>query len=102
MTDDEIIAVVQARKDGKRIQSRASEEYYGRKFNEEEWGDSDPAAWDFYHQDYRVAPEPRKPREWWLIVDNEAFVIGCESPSETMSRYLKKDQSGLVHVREVI
>ncbi len=59
MTDDEIIAVLQARKEGKIIQTRSH-------FHPlEGWQDCTP-VWDFYQNDYRVKPELGKPREWWI------------------------------------
>ncbi len=60
MTDDEIIAVVQAHKEGKKIEVRKELDngtYY--------WVATDP-AWNFSVYCYRVAIEPRKPREWYL------------------------------------
>ncbi len=56
MTDEEIIAVVQAHKEGKRIQirRRSSDEIksdYG-------WKSGDPLRWNFIECEYRVAPEP--------------------------------------------
>ena len=59
MTDDEIIAVVQAHKEGKKIQVRSR--ICGS------WAGCENPAWAFDNLDYRVAPEPRKPREWWVM-----------------------------------
>src|SRR5436190_20474355 len=56
MTDDEIIAVVQAHKDGKQIQRCGKAPHYMvHKWNE--WKDSNP-NWNFADFDYRTAPEP--------------------------------------------
>ncbi|SRR6266436_2001798 len=76
MTDDDIIAVVQAHKDGKPIQSRAKETYFTARTNETNWSevhfgamvtDGFAQGFDFRRYDYRVAPEPRKPREWDVV-----------------------------------
>lgn len=64
MTDDEIIAVVQAHKEGKQIQAVGVCEG-DRDIN---WRDVHLFYWDFQHYNYRVKPEPRKPREWWAEV----------------------------------
>ncbi len=59
MTDDEIIAVVQAHKEGKRIEVSGP--------NGGNWSVTSKPQWDFQNLDYRVAPEPRKPREIRLV-----------------------------------
>jgi hypothetical protein len=53
--------------------------------------------WNFIKTDYRVAPEPRKPREWW------AEMYSDESVGQlfTDSRELTKGGE-LIRVREVI
>lgn len=48
MTDEEIIAVVSAHKEGKQIQQRSK----GTK----DWHDTDSPNWNFYVLDYRIAP----------------------------------------------
>ena len=64
MSDDEILEVVQAHKEGKKIESRP--------LHLDQWFPilslSSP-TWNFAENDYRVAPEPRKPREWRLKFD---------------------------------
>jgi hypothetical protein len=62
MSDDEIIAVVQARKDGKKIECRSILPSGWNKWSSVNW----PPVWNFEKAEYRVAPEPRKPREWWV------------------------------------
>lgn len=49
MTDEEIIAVVTAHKEGKQIQQRSK----GAK----DWNDTDKPNWNLYVLDYRVKPE---------------------------------------------
>ena len=90
MTDDEIIAVVQAHKEGKKIQISVK--------GSGDWCffDGDP-SWNFCTCDYRVAPEPRKPREWWaeLPTDGSVGQIFTNRGQLTIG-------GELVRVREVI
>jgi hypothetical protein len=60
MTDDEILEVVAAHKEGKKIQVQSITD-------RNLWYDEPAPTWNFANHNYRVAPEPRKPREWWLI-----------------------------------
>jgi hypothetical protein len=57
MAHDEMIAVIAAHKEGKTIQYRA------RWGAPEGWQDTpnDP-VWNFYYNEYRIKPEPCKPR----------------------------------------
>lgn len=87
MTDTEIVQVVEARRDGSRIQFR-------RRYHENgPWEDTDSKPqWDFIRFDYRVKPEPPKPREWWIYpVDGNLSCSIEGSPT-----------AGFVHVREVM
>ena len=56
MTHDEMIAVIQAHKDGKAIQQNC----LGT------WMDVTNPSWDFHVFDYRIKREPRIAREVWL------------------------------------
>jgi hypothetical protein len=67
MSDDEILAVVQAYKEGKKIQVCSPIE--GAK-----WHDCERPMWAFDNLDYRVAPEPRKPREWSVHVVTDGVI----------------------------
>ncbi len=85
MTDDEIIAVVRAHKEGKEIQCRmlgSSREFYG-------WNITSPSSdplhpsgstegnrswWNFETHEYRVLHGPRKPREWDLYVSDDGHL----------------------------
>lgn len=94
MTDDEIIAVVQAHKDGKTIRSEARGCGGG-------WTETFPEgkaiSWNFHYYDYYIVPEPRKPREWMIVLDQNLGDGGyvCR-PSQNRSAGEK------VRVREVI
>ena len=61
MTNDEIIAVVQAHKEGKKIERRLRNSITAL------WLLAPDPVWNFNEHDYRVALEPRKPRELVLI-----------------------------------
>lgn len=60
MTDDEILAVVQARKEGKRIVCRDH-------INTMPWTIDYNCSWDFRTYIYRIAPEPSKSCEETMI-----------------------------------
>lgn len=97
MTHDEMIAVIQAHKNGKRIQYQ---DIYG---SNHAWRDViDEPCWSFAANNYRVKPEPR---EWW----------NCEYPGGDVKRFVAKrdaeewkekscarDVMKIIHVREVI
>lgn len=73
MTNDEIIAVVQADSEGKEIEcielNRA----------DDTWGSAGP-EWNFAAFDYRVKTEPKKPREWQVHVQERQLHIVHEAP----------------------
>lgn len=58
MSADEMIAVIQAHKNGKMIERRPKDV--------RDWSDETGPVWDFFSSDYRIKPEPPKPREFWL------------------------------------
>ncbi len=98
MTDDEIISVVQAHKEGKAIQGRWHDE-------SQWWLLTQSGAWARFHQcDYRVAPEPPttagelQPREWSVHVTKEAY------PHEMITSFPVHQDSikETILVREVI
>ncbi len=86
MSHQEIIAVVQAHKEGKQIQTQSHLYQIG-------WQNCNP-VWNFYENDYRVAPEPRKPREFIVNLYNDGSIS-----STFERRELQIDQ---ILVREVI
>ncbi len=81
MEHDEIIAVVQAHKDGKDIQ------FFNR--IDKRWNGINPPAWDFASHDYRVKPEPRE----WDMVLCCGSMCSCDAPC---------DEAEKVKVREVL
>jgi hypothetical protein len=72
MSDDEILAVVQAHKDGKPLQMRSNylvgTGCIAQPLGTANWRGCTHPPWDFMNYEYRVAPEPRKPREWMLFL----------------------------------
>ncbi len=99
MTDDEIIAVVRAHKEGKTIQYR---KLHGpRIWNEEGWVNHPfgNIEWHFVSIEYRVAPEPRKPREWKIPITANGGVAYTANGGVA---YLTTEPITIVRVREVI
>ncbi len=88
MTDDEIISVVQAHKEGKEIQVNSNGTWRSVMGH---------PVWNFPEHEYRVAPEPRKPREWWLNDQNLLFADEHTARSLSTNTYYDP-----IHVREVI
>lgn len=64
MTDQEIIEVVTAHKEGKKIESKWNRNLASSDWELMKWHECENPTWDFGYYDYRVAPEPRK--ELWL------------------------------------
>ena len=87
MTDDEIIAVVQAHKEGRKLE--------WRHLGEDRWWTCSPRfGWRFDVVEYRVSPHPRQPREWDVHVTKHGQIIGY-SP-------LFPDECNKIKVREVL
>jgi hypothetical protein len=93
MTHDEMIAVIQADKDGKEIQYRMKHPSYT-------WYKCEPVPmWNFCECDYRVKP---KPREFWVLLaaDNAACTVyDCMQEACT---HAEKYKLSMLEVREVI
>lgn len=80
MTHDEMIAVIQAAKDGKQIQLRRN--------SQEPWRNVVSPRFDFDSFDYRAKPEPR---EWWVCTFQSNGLVNCD-----------KAHPGAFKVREVV
>ncbi len=103
MTHDEMIAVIQAHKDGKQIQ---------RRFNGAgsfPWEDLKVGDyWNFTDWDYRIKPEEKKPRELVVVIDDCGKIQGCDwfsGPGTTIPVYSAEGMSKAVHFmrfREVL
>lgn len=81
MTDAEKGALLLAHCEGKVI------EYYAGCGN---WEATSCQPWEWAVDAYRVRPEPKKPREWWIY------------PDTGIIRYHKPACPHAVHVREVM
>jgi len=92
MTDDEIISVVQAHKEGKKIQFQTR---IGTIWRDCEVSFKEP-SWNFNLYRYRVAPEPRKPREWRVVV------TGGDEICSYSPLFYGEPPSYTIKVREVI
>lgn len=93
MTDAEIIEVVQAHKEGKQIQDKANYD------DDTKFRTIDDPKWAFDVRDYRVKPEPRKPREWDVLISVDGKILESPRPTYDQTRqfYCKT-----IRVREVI
>lgn len=89
MTHDEMIAVIQAHRDGKAI-----EYTYGK----HGWMSATTPSWDFSAYTYRVKPEPR---EWWVVLAKDKTVFLTGYPTESLARSNWPDYD-VVKVREVL
>jgi hypothetical protein len=87
MTDQQILDVVRAHQEGKQIQQSRLE------YNNGEWIDCHYGpGWNFANFSYRVKPEPKIPREFWIHDYSDGTLevsrsAGC---------------SKCIHVREVL
>lgn len=98
MTTAEILALVQAYAEGKQIQFRCAGS------TNEGWIDVLPRErfdLNFYSYDYRIKPEPRAPREWWIA--------WCEEHGPSLKAWSEAPvlmghcpACHIVHVREVL
>ena len=70
MTHDEMIAVIKAHKDGKKIECKRNDE-------DVQWKAVKNPLWDFNRNDYRIAREPRKCWVRWLG-DGLVEVVPCD------------------------
>lgn len=72
MSEKDIIEVIVAHQNHKQIQVRRMGRAQG--FRDGKWYDVVNPRWNFEDNDYRVAPEPRKAREWDLYVSDNGHV----------------------------
>lgn len=81
------ISVMQAALEGKPIQGR-------KRCSDDHWYTVEP-AWEWKTYEYRIAPEPRKPREFFVSVSDDGVAFKFDEGDERLG-YEK------VRVREVI
>ncbi len=93
MTHDEMIAVIQAHKEGKAVQIRFRPE--GKI-----WYDAPLPDWHFPAVDYRVKPEPKVSREFCITVDRYGNVR--DGHLITGMKGFHDQIQAAIHVREVL
>ncbi len=104
MTHDEIIAVVSGHKAGAKVQF-CQHRYDGSRGD---WIDCEAApCWNFMSCDYRVAPEPRKARELWVVfVSDRIHMVAAHTEREarglTNAHVSNGDNAECIRVREVL
>lgn len=93
MTHDEMIAVIAAHRDLKAVQWRLKSNI--GQWNR--WFDCPPdhKNWNFVVADFRIKPEPPKPREWWIVAYKDGSVVAGEP-------YFAGHPVGCIFVREVL
>lgn len=74
MRHDEMIAVIQAHKEGKPIQFRLPGSYWTDSPGHLEHG----PYFDFDQFQYRIKPDPRKPREWCIELVHVREILESE------------------------
>lgn len=97
MTDEEIIAVVQAKIEKKNIESRLLTPASGEQYK---WRLNNAPVWNFADFEYRVAPEPFRK---WLVVDKNGIVVAAYSEHEKLMAINSSSATGfsLHHVQEI-
>lgn len=65
MTHDQMVEVIQAHQEGKTLEARDIGTSAWTRCRQ-------PPSWDFRDYEYRIKPEPPKPREFWIwLYDND-------------------------------
>lgn len=97
MTIDSMIEVLNAHRNGKKIQLIS-------KTHPNRWTDCALAInggplWDFTDYDYRIKPEPKRPREFWLVNHLEN---GATSACKTCGPFKSKEEANRAEGNEII
>lgn len=82
------ISVMQAALEGKKIE-------YRNAGSDNPWCHypNEPLVWNWPHVEYRIAPEPRKPREWYVWINQSGEIFPCRGTTGSLP---------VIRVREVI
>lgn len=92
MTHDEMIAVIQAQRDGKGIQAKS---YLAGAY----WHDISYSGFDFGNYEYRVKPEPRY---FWIVAPKDG-VERCDTLLANANQFdCPRAQGGWIKVCEVL
>lgn len=96
MTHDEMIALIQAHKDGKTIQNRM-------KARNDVWKDAPAPSWNFWNFEYRVKAEPQT---IYAIRSNLGVVVHCSANEdyirEKKRKYYPSDSYSVVEFVETM
>lgn len=96
MSHDEMIAVIAADRDGKIVEARSYPDFGpGNPWTE----CTDEPSWNFDEVEYRIKPEPPKPREWWIHVP---VVHASTRDIFPCPQSYVPDGEKEIHVREVL
>lgn len=97
MTHDEMIAVIQAHKDGKQIEWQSvTAEWLPFAFQ-------DLPAFNFVNTRYRIKPHlPRKAREWWIHCQDLGNAVVYMSGMYSCPQSQINEGEHEIHVREVL
>ena len=102
MTPDEMIEVIRGWKDGKPIQRRRIGHQVGERWEDFRSGD----ILNFGEWEFRIKPEPKKSREWALVVNDAGEIVGgCAwGPDSVIACPTSPAQQRfhVVHVAEVL
>jgi hypothetical protein len=92
MGHNAMIAIIAAHRDGKQIEAR----HHG----ESHWFSTHkPPHWNFHEFEYRIKPEPPKPREFCLSISDSGYVAGGHPITGNDRLHYGKNY---IHVREVL
>lgn len=102
-----MLSVLQAHVAGKNIQFRFLIPISER--DQLSWVDLHNAdhPFNFASAEYRIKPEPPKPREWWIRLNSDGVIIPSDTNLADNQGYFDrldvfKYNSQIVHVREVL
>jgi hypothetical protein len=92
MTIDEQIAVMTAFRDGKAVEFRCTT-------TNNRWMTTDKPVWNFHEIEYRVKPEPPKPREFWLKGVPPGFIMARNNGGGIELRVKNKEDDLVEYAR---
>jgi hypothetical protein len=96
MTPKEMAAVMVAFEDGKPIDCR-------QRISLGAWQRVDLPSWDWTYWEYRVHPEPPKPREVWMCdCISEVFASRARAEKDARALNVGYRRPDIIHFREVV
>lgn len=104
-THAEMLAVIAAHRDGKMIEMRRIDA--NGEAGYEAWVRTHAPKFQFSDYEYRIKPEPRKAREWFVITKNgkpmnRLYDSLDDAVYAQMQGYIMADEDRIIRVREVI